>query len=677
VIQSAAGLHQGADQTLAAAFALRDQLTRLDLDARLARETVAWALVVWARVALAESDPPAANARADAAVAVGVSEGFLAVDVDRVAADARWAAGLPEPSVEYGLRAVERYEALALDQFQQSARLSPQLLDRLSEPMFGTYTEAADRLVAIGAPGLGLTLRRRLVDLLGALAVRSPDVPTVLMTALSDLAEDLRSTGRPAEARDVAELADSIAVDAESVQASGRVRVRLGSPVSWSPLAPNAAFGITSGSQGEPSGRLAALRGPADAEEQQRRLAAEAELAHRADQQAARATLLAAEEQRQHAEQQRLAEIEAGAERRAAEEAARAAERARLEKQRRRAERMAEHQRQLEREQAEREAALRAQVSGETAEERAEREELEHLAAELAALEAEEAAQAQREADELAELERGSDEEAAAEAEGAEQQRLLVEQAEVERLASEQADLERPAELEAAEQRLAADEAEAQLLAAGLAEAERAEQERAARAENARVAAEQAEEERLATEQAERERAAEQAEREQAAEQAEREQAAQAERERAEANLQRVAAEEAEQERLALEAAELERVGVEQAEEDLREAEAADSSEQAVAPVEPVVAPDQSSLERARADLAQALASGSKKDVRDAGEQLVDALRVRYEAEPEVHLAEFLEALDQLATARWQAGDWWGSRAPSKEAKALRKLHGR
>ena len=84
VIQSAAGLRQGAEQTLAAAFGLRDQLSRLDLDAGLARNTIAWALVVWARVALSESDPASANARADAAVAVGVSEGFLAVDVDRV-----------------------------------------------------------------------------------------------------------------------------------------------------------------------------------------------------------------------------------------------------------------------------------------------------------------------------------------------------------------------------------------------------------------------------------------------------------------------------------------------------------------------------------------------------------------------------------------------------------------
>ena len=55
---------------------------------------------------------------------------------------------------------------------------------------------------------------------------------------------------------------------------------------------------------------------------------------------------------------------------------------------------------------------------------------------------------------------------------------------------------------------------------------------------------------------------------------------------------------------------------------------------------------------------------------------LVDELRARYESDPDAYLADYLDALDQLATARWQAGDWWGSRAPSKEAKALRKQHG-
>ena len=187
-----------------------------------------------------------------------------------------------------------------------------------------------------------------------------------------------------------------------------------------------------------------------------------------------------------------------------------------------------------------------------------------------------------------------------------------------------------------------------------------------------RVAAEQAEQERLVAEQAEGERLA--------AEQAEQERVA------AEENLQRVAAEEAEQERLALEEAEHERVGVEQAEADrvaLEQAEAdipatevAAVSERA-AEIESAQVPAESTLERARAGVEQALATGSKKDVRDANEELVDALRPRYETEPEAHLSEFLEALDQLATARWQAGDWWGSRGPSKEAKALRKLHGR
>ena len=62
--------------------------------------------------------------------------------------------------------------------------------------------------------------------------------------------------------------------------------------------------------------------------------------------------------------------------------------------------------------------------------------------------------------------------------------------------------------------------------------------------------------------------------------------------------------------------------------------------------------------------------------MRAATESLVDELRVHYEAEPDRYLQEYLDALDQLATARWQAGDWWGSRAPSKAAKALRKQHG-
>ena len=53
VIQSAAGLAEGAEQTLSAAFGLRAQLIRLDLDGALNPATIAWALLAWARVALA------------------------------------------------------------------------------------------------------------------------------------------------------------------------------------------------------------------------------------------------------------------------------------------------------------------------------------------------------------------------------------------------------------------------------------------------------------------------------------------------------------------------------------------------------------------------------------------------------------------------------------------------
>ncbi len=758
LIQSAAGLHPQAGQVIAAVLGLRDQLSRLELDAALAPRTVAWALLVWARAGLAAGEVAAANARVDAAVAGGADDGqFLAIDLDRAASDARWAAGWPEPSVEYALRAVERYESLALHLLERPAQLPPPMLDRLSEPLFGLYSDAADRVLAIGAPGLGLGLRRRLVDLLGALAVARPEAQQMLVSALSDLADDLRGLGRAAEADDVAALASSIAGDAEGDGLPRRERARLGDRTSWEPLAPAEVFGVEA--RPEPSGRLAALRGPADAAERERQAEAEAELASRAERDAAEAARLAEEAERRRVEQQRLAAEEAERERRGAAETA---ERERAERRRKRAERIAEHEREAERERAEREAALRARVSDETPEERAEREELERLAAELAALEAAEAAEAERlRLAELAEAQRRAAEEAEGQrlaAEEAERERIATEQAEAERLAAEEAERERLAAEraeteqlalkqaererlaaeeererlaveeaererlaaeaererlaaeeaerlameqverlvaeEAERERLAAEEAERERLAAEEAERERLAAEEAERVRLAaervvaeRLAAEQAERERLAAEDAERERlAAEEAERERlAAEVAERERLAveEAERERLaveEAERERLAAEEAERERLAAEEAERERLAVEEAERERLAAEEAErerlAAEQAERERLAAEQADQEALDRARTGLEEAAATGKRRDVRDASEALVDELRGRYESEPERYLADFLDALDQLATARWQAGDWWGSRGPSKEAKTLRKQHG-
>ena len=241
-----------------------------------------------------------------------------------------------------------------------------------------------------------------------------------------------------------------------------------------------------------------------------------------------------------------------------------AAEAARLE-----AERVAAEQAEAERLAAE--AAAQAAAEEEAARLDAERvaaeqAESERLAAEAAAEDVAEEEAARLEAERIA-------------AEQAESERLVAEQAEAERLAAEAA-AQAAAEEEAARleaERIAAEQAESERVAAEQAEAERlaaeaaaqaAAEEEAARQEAERVAAEQAEAERLAAE------AAAQAAAEEAARlEAERLEAERLEAERLEA--ERVAAEQAEVERLAAEEARLEaeRVAAERAEAERLEAE--------------------------------------------------------------------------------------------------------
>ena len=169
------------------------------------------------------------------------------------------------------------------------------------------------------------------------------------------------------------------------------------------------------------------------------------------------------------------------------------------------------------------------------------------------------------------------------------------------------------------------------------------------RVEAERVESERVEQARLEAERVESERV------EQVRLEAELAEAERIERERLEA--ERLAADNAERERV-----EAERLAEEQAErERLADQLAAER-----------LSAEASALEKARESVDSA---SGRREVRNATESLVEELRVRYEAEPETYLADFLDALDQLATARWQAGDWWGSRAPTKEAKALRKQH--
>lgn len=168
LIQSAAGLHAQAEQVLAAAFGLRSQLSRLDLDTLLQPRTVTWALLAWARAALADGRVADANSRIDAAVALAASdEEFLAIDVDRAASDARWAAGWPEPAVEFALRALERYDERTAAVLERPGSTPEAVLERLAEPLFrpvqrGRRPGAGDRCARPGpgtAPAAGRSAR--------------------------------------------------------------------------------------------------------------------------------------------------------------------------------------------------------------------------------------------------------------------------------------------------------------------------------------------------------------------------------------------------------------------------------------------------------------------------------------------------------------------------------------
>ena len=98
-----------------------------------------------------------------------------------------------------------------------------------------------------------------------------------------------------------------------------------------------------------------------------------------------------------------------------------------------------------------------------------------------------------------------------------------------------------------------------------------------------------------------------------------------------------------------------------------------------VATPEPVETPAPvaaSELESAQAAFADAKASGNRQQVLAAATALVAALRPLAEAEPGNHGATLVGALEELGDARFRAGDWWGSRAPKKEAKQLARTLG-
>ena len=179
---------------------------------------------------------------------------YLAMDVDRLASDCRWAAGRVEEAIAFLHAAKDRYEEVVDGRLEQPARLSPALLDRLAEPLFSLYQDMADRLAAIGEVDLRLMTRRRLIELLRGLTGRLGDPARLhLASALTDLAHDLLEYGRvdeaDAAAAEAAAIEQSLEVRGKAIEDPARGTVGGGGQsVTWTPLPPTASYAATTAS---------------------------------------------------------------------------------------------------------------------------------------------------------------------------------------------------------------------------------------------------------------------------------------------------------------------------------------------------------------------------------------------------------------------------------------------
>ena len=208
-VQAGLGLAEPAARTVASLDELHEQFLALRLELPLTPEVVVRALVCTALGALSTGDVATANAAADDALAHLLAAGldrdpdvaYLALDVDRLLADARWAADRAADSLGYLHRARDRWVEVVDGRLDAPAGRSPALVERLAAPAFVLHRDLADRLVATGEADLGLVTRRTLVDLLRRLTGRL-GAPTQrqLGLALADLAADLLAVDRTEEA---------------------------------------------------------------------------------------------------------------------------------------------------------------------------------------------------------------------------------------------------------------------------------------------------------------------------------------------------------------------------------------------------------------------------------------------------------------------------------------------
>jgi hypothetical protein len=397
-VQAGMGMPDTAGRTIESLQGIQDQLGD-ELLKQLEPQSAIWALSCCARAQLVPGNVAEANAYADAALArvaeSGLRDGpdaqYLAMDVERLASDCRWAAGRSDEAIAYLHAAKVRYDDVAAGRLKEPARLSPALLERLAEPLFGVYRDTADRLVATSEVDLGLGTRRALIELLHGLTGRLGDpIRLQLASALTDLGHDLVRAGRIDEAAaasaEAAAVMQAIERSQAAVQDVAGERIGRGTqPVTWAPLPRRASYAATT----------AAGAGSIDS------VAHQAELLQRSAAwlqsgrpEAQRLELQRAEHARTDAQRREAERVEADrgaaaqreAERAQAEQAERveaqrqaAAERLeRLERKRRREERIEAHRLEAEQRAAEQRAAERLE---------AERRELERLQAQIDELE--------------------------------------------------------------------------------------------------------------------------------------------------------------------------------------------------------------------------------------------------------------------------------------------------
>jgi hypothetical protein len=422
-VQAGLGVPDAAGKTVESLKDIQEQLGE-SLLRQLHPRTAIWALACGARAGLAAEDIAAANAYVDAALARLSESGlgndpdsqYLAMDIDWLASDSRWAAGRVAEAVSFLHAAKDRYEGVVEGRLDQPARLSPALLDRLEEPLFSLYKDMADRLGAIGEVDLGLMTRRRLVELLRGLTGRLGDPARVHLTsALNDLAHDLLAYGRvdeaDAAAAEAAAIAQVVEHGADANDDPARRTISRGTQsVMWTPLPPTASYAATT-SAAASRADLATLQA-----EQQRTTAAwlhtERGRAHQLELELmAQARIEAERREVERLEAERAVAAQLAAERARVEEAerleaerrARAEEAERLERKRRREERIEAHRLEVERREAEQRETERLEAERRAGEQQrgdpadAERLELEHLQAEIDELErADKQAQAER-----------------------------------------------------------------------------------------------------------------------------------------------------------------------------------------------------------------------------------------------------------------------------------------